>query len=170
MRILYSRGSMRISHSGEQPISLRGSTNGSIWGGSKKEQLDFLGFYGMAKNTTQRILPSTWVGRGPGEFPPWENFHTILYFSFGLSPNQLENAFHTQSWYPRLFSTGRWEDHWGQKSKRQEEDLRRNSPPMVIGDKSEKRIEMGKIPILFDFVSNIHSDIFCKKSVQKQKN
>ena len=41
---------------------------------------------------------------------------------------------------------------------------------MVIGDKSEKRIEMGKIPILFDFVSNIHSDILYKKSVQKQKN
>ena len=38
---------------------------------------------------------------------------------------------------------------------------------MVIGDKSEKRIEMGKIPILFDFVSNIHSDIFCKKKCPK---
>jgi len=32
VRILYSRGSMRISHSGEQPISLRGSTKGSLRG------------------------------------------------------------------------------------------------------------------------------------------
>ena len=40
---------------------------------------------------------------------------------------------------------------------------------MVIGDKSEKRIEMGKIPILFDFVSNIHSGIFCKKKVSKSR-
>ena len=35
---------MRISHSGEQPISLRGSIKGSITGESKNEIWDFMGF------------------------------------------------------------------------------------------------------------------------------